>query len=328
MFDHDLATEAAAYSVPGADPRQWVSYGLVKASSPGSRSVLFLDEKGAPRPYPVVLVTLQPSGVDVACRVFGHSAGAGEGEWSPFVDGDEVLVVIPGGDERSGCVILGRGNSSRDNPPAMVAGNDPTENNFAYKRVASPYVVESGNSLLFRTTPTGAFLSISQTGNVVAQSGDGHYLSLQHDMLTVSTQDLSTLMQVDPSKQQVFLQAAGTQLLLDSAGKSLLLTAGTFSVGAGGATPTFHVATVEGYLQFVQGLLTALATAFSPLPGPLAGADVAAVFTATAAALAGVVSLAAASPLLPATTAAVGPALLPGSSPANPNIGCSGFLAG
>jgi hypothetical protein len=230
---------------PGNDPRQWTSYGLVKADTPQSRSVLFVDEQGNPRPYPVVLVTLQPSGIDVACRVAGQTAGAGTGEWHPFVAGDEVVVSIMQGDEHD-CVITGRLGQAADAFPTMVGGNDPTQNNVAFKRVLEPYILESGTALLFRTTPTGAFLSIGDTGNVVAQSGDGHYLALQHDQLSIQTADLSCCLQIDPSAQTVFLQAGPTQLLLDSAGNSAWVSEGALSVTAGnGGYALGHAITLE-----------------------------------------------------------------------------------
>src|SRR5271154_424606 len=158
--------EPTGMPFPGADTRQWASYGLVKVSTPGANSVLFNDEQGNPRPYPVVLVTLQPSGIDVPCRIASQTAGEGTGEWHPFVDGDEVLVAIPQGNERSGCAIIGRFSNGRDAFPTSVAGSDPTQNNVAFKRVQEPYILESGTAILFRTANTEAFFSLASNGDI------------------------------------------------------------------------------------------------------------------------------------------------------------------
>lgn len=308
---------------PGMDTRQWHSYGLVKADTPGSRSVLFVDEQGNPRPYPVVLVTLQPSGIDIACRVKEHGGGgAGAGEWHPFVAGDEVWVEIPGGDERNGGVISGRFSQSRDAFPTMVAGNDPTLNNFSFKRLVEPYVLESGTSLLFRTTPTGAFISIGQTGSITAQSGDGHYLSISHDMISLQTQDLSCTVQIDPAAKTVFVEAGGTQLLIDSAGKSMLLTGGSLSLGTSGNPPQWHATSAEA----VVNLLLALGKALTILGAvPLTGASLGAVLTSPA--FATIVSSAAALPLDPVMQQAINTALLAGTL-ATPNVGVAGLIVG
>src|SRR5258708_21906914 len=99
-------------AAPGADTRQWVSYGVVDDDQEDQKSVTFDADHG-----PLVSVTLQPSGIPVVCRVAGWCAGNGEAEYFPFVSGDEVVVHVPEGDERAGCIITGRCNSQIDRFP-------------------------------------------------------------------------------------------------------------------------------------------------------------------------------------------------------------------
>jgi hypothetical protein len=265
------------------------------------------------------LVTLQPSGVDVACRVAGQHAGQGEGEWHPFVDGDEVYVMVPEGDEASGGVIVGRLGQGRDTFPTMVAGNDPTLNNFAFKRVLPPYVLESGTALLFRVTTHGAFFSMDAVGGITFQEGAGHYLALHDDQLTLSTQDTSCMLQVDANAKTMFLQAGGTQLFLDSAGNSAFATAGTLALSTAGSPGQWHDTSIEA----VTNILVAWGTILTALGAtPLTGASLGAQLSP---ALVGAILAAAA--LLPNTAiqSYVNAALQSGST-ATPNVGSPGLL--
>src|SRR5579859_785093 len=121
FFDH--AQYANAFRRPGMDTRQWVSYGTVDADTSDAKAIQFKDDDGNPSPYgPLVSVTLQPSGVSLPCRVLGQVAGNGEADYFPFLAGDEVLVLLPEGDERAGAVIVGRLNQEIDAWPLIVAG--------------------------------------------------------------------------------------------------------------------------------------------------------------------------------------------------------------
>src|SRR5262245_23950415 len=104
------------------DMRQWCSYGTVDPETDDEKSVEFTDDYG-----PLVNVTIQPSGLPVRCRVASFVAGAGEGEWYPYIAGDEVIVMFPGGSELN-AVIVGRLSNGLDKPAASVGGADPTEN--------------------------------------------------------------------------------------------------------------------------------------------------------------------------------------------------------
>src|ERR1019366_9401932 len=268
IFDgFDFRTLAQLLSFPGIDPRQWVSIGIVDPDTPQARSVQFNDEEGNPLPHPLVNVTLQPGGLEVSARVLASVSGAQIGEWHPFVAGDEVLVLIPSGNESMGCVIVGRLSNSLDVHPTSVSGNDQTK-------------------------------------------------------------DTSCLVQIDPVKQTVLLQAAGTQFFLDSAGKSHLLTKGQLSlVTPGGGYAPGHAVTIEQLAAVFNSFGVAAAAAastpitlvafFASMPTP---ATLAAIITAASTAPGGVI----AGPISAAIAA--GLQATPDPSGSLPGIGRPGLL--
>jgi hypothetical protein len=325
-FAHDPTTAAAGNAGPGNDTRQWLSYALVDADTPNAHNVLFTNDDGADLPYPLVLVTLQPSGISVAARVGAHVAGKGESSWRPFVAGDEVLVAIPEGDERAGPVIIQRLNQGRDTFPATVGGVDVTKNTTAFDRYMAPYVLESGTAILLRNAAMASYLSLDITGNATLANSDGHYLALHHDLLSMQTFDGSCMVQIDPSLDQVYLQAGPTNLVLDSAGNSAFLSPGTLSlVTSGGGYAPGHAITVEQVANILSTFLT-LASAAATAP-PALVAFFAAFASPTT--LAGLFTAAAANPLLTPVTTAISAALA--SAPPDPTgvavgIGRPGLL--
>ena len=261
----DLASLREALSGPGSDTRAWVSIGLVDADSANGRSVLFNDEDGSPLPWPTVLVTLQPSGIQVACRVGNPQSGQGEGHWRPFVAGDEVLVCIPQGDEREGCVIVSRLTQGRDAFPPMVAGNDVTTNTTAFDRFTPPYILESGTAIMIRVLPGQAFISLDPTGNITANNSDGHFLALHHDLLSITTEDTSCMFQLNPSAKQAYIQAGPTSFLIDSAGASQFLTTGTLSLlTSGGLYAAGNAITLQQVALLIYNVIAGVLTVATP----------------------------------------------------------------
>jgi hypothetical protein len=295
----DASTAAHAFAGP---ERIWISYATVDEDTPDQRSVMFSPEYG-----PLVNVTLRPHAVPVVCRVAHEVAGNGEGEWFPFVAQDEVLVAIPEGDEHAGCVIIGRLNQEIDAWPTMVAGQDATQNTFAFRRLRTPYILETASNYMIRDATTGAFISMNE-GAISLSNADSAFLALNADFLGMQSADASTLIQINIANGQVVALANnGTMLVLD-ANTSSLVTQGTFSFATAGNQPVGHAVTLEG----VVALLIELATPFAAAPitgsGLLAG--LAAALTAMAA------SVAAAPPYLVGIQAAL----------SNPQSGACGGL--
>lgn len=267
MFDHLQHSQSTAG--PGQDTRAWCSHGTVDTSTPSSPSVVFTKEYG-----PLVNVTLHPSGTPVRCRVSHEVAGNGEGEWFPFVDQDEVMVLIPEGDETAGCVIVGRLNNEIDAWPAQVAGSDATKNNFAFRRLRTPYVVETASSYLIRSAATGAFLGISADGEVTIANADKAFVALRPDFMGMQNGPGDVLFQIDVGKKQFVAEASGTKFVLD-ASRSTLYTTGTLEFGTSGAQASEHATSVESVIVLLQAFFTALGIAS---PGPLSGGAIASAF--------------------------------------------------
>ena len=264
----DIAALRDALAGPGMDTRQWVSFGLVepKGVDTPDQAVEFTSDLG-----PLVCVILQPSGSSVRCRVAGQVAGNMEGEYYPFVPGDEVLVVVPEGDERAGCTIIGRLNNSLDQWPGGIAGQDATQNNIAFKRIRAPYVLEFAESYLVRSPATSAFLSFTQDGQVTLSNADHAFLSLTPDFIGIQNGDASLLLQLDMTQQAIVLQAApplvpsatnpvvGTTTLT-LAENSTLLSNGTITFNMAGQYGIEHATSAEAAANMIYNVMLAMWT--------------------------------------------------------------------
>lgn len=292
-FDQSLYSEA--FSRPGSDPRQWVSYGLVDKDTPDQRSVRFKDEEGNPIPEgPMVTVTLQPSGITVACRVAANLAGIQAGEWHPFLEQDEVLVVIPEGDERAAPVIIARLNNEIDSFPTTVAGMDPSTNTFSFRRTVEPQVYESAQGFMFRQSTAGANFTIDLTGNIFLANGDKSVLLLNSDVVKIGIGSDTASLAMDPTTGQTTLK--GTSVLLQSAGFA----------------PVYHVMTTEALINVLSCVLAAfpagpigISGVFLAPPSPPSPVAIATNQTAIASLLATTCVLPTSGFLLPTTLAAI-----------------------
>jgi hypothetical protein len=322
----DRTTVRAALAGPGMDTRAWVGFGLVAAETDQQKSVYFQDDNGGALPFPVVLVQLMPSRQTVPCRVASSIAGTGEGEWTPFVAGDEVIVAIVDGDERSGCTIIGRLNQSLDTFPSLVAGMDPTQNSIAFRRLRTPFVFETQNAWMVHNATTNSFLGIDQTGQVTAANGDQHALHVGHDFCGILLGDNSATVQLLPAdstfNSRAFLQANALQLMLDDTAASLLTPGTVTFTTSGGGYQNGHAITTEQAVALIFGVLTAVGTV---IPGPLVGAAFSAAvtgFLSTGIPLASVATIAPFEALLAAAFAS----FLPDPTGLKPGIGTPGFL--
>lgn len=308
----DVASIAALF----ADGRAWVSIGVV------AEDVIDFDEDDYKQPF--VGVTMQPAGVEINCRVASAAAGNGEADWVPFVKGDEVVVVLPGGAEAAGPIIIGRLNNAVDPFPTSVAGQPTKDNKFAFRRMRSPYILEAAGGILIRQAITTAFLSLDATGGAQLANGDGHYVAVKSDFLGFGTKDNDLLLQLDLTNKVLKAEVGpNTVLQLAKEGVSMLATAGELHIGASGAPTNKHAIGVEQVLVILQAFFTAIGVA---LPGALTGAGLAG---ATVAALNVALPAATLLPITPYNTTLAGALQVPPDPLGiKPGVGSAALLIG
>jgi len=345
----DLRTLAEGMSYPGIDPRTWVSYGLVGAVDSNEQVVAFdTDLK-----QPLVSVILQPSQVPVVCRVAASVAGNGEGEWNPYVTGDEVIVLIPEGNEKAGCCIIGRLNNAIDAfPMDSVAGQDPTTNTFAFKRQRTPRIEEFAGSMMFRSAKTGAFLSIDEAGVVSLKDGQNATLQMSADVFGYQgpsdpTTPPKFVMQLSLTGGQFLLQLDDAIVTLCSSKavpeQNIIGLPGPLMIGTLGNPALEHALSTEAFANLLyQELLGLAASIAATTPGPLTGVTLGAAIVTWLNAVPPLpsftlgITTASTSALVPQVLAAITAAFLtatqkpsvPSGQQTNPGIGAAGLNIG
>jgi len=333
----DSRTMSEAFSGPDIDTRSWVSFGIVDGGDEDS-PVIFNKEDG----QPYVLVTLEPSKHPAMCRVGMEVTGNGEGEWAPFLNGDEVLVVMPEGREDNAVIIKRLANKLDAFPMDSVAGQDPTTNSFAFRRRRTPFIEEYSGPVFFRSASTGAFFSIDSTGTVTIKDGQSAALQLGPDAFQYSGPSSPTsapefLLQFALTQRQFLIQCADAFFCISASDGTpevnSLTVPGTFQVGTIGNAATEHVVTTESLMNILANYtvaLSALTGGFVTPPTPATADPL----------IAGIVATAAISSTWsqwPLTQLAVQsgfasmppkPAAVPSKGQPSPGIGCPGFFSG
>lgn len=257
MSHFDAALFRKALGV-GID-RMWVSYGTVAEDSPDAHSVRFKDADDVAIPEgPLVTVNLHPSEIPVTCRVAGTQAGIGEADWAPMLQGDEVIVLIPEGDTHAGCIIVGRCSNEIDTFPLIVGGQDVTQNTFGFKRLRTPYIIETASSYLVRSATTGAQFGIDQTGQFILNDGDGSSFVFGADALALSSADGSTSIQILVGDQQIAMTAGNTTSFLLDAFASQFTSTGTLSLGTAGTISLQHAISLEQVVILFQAFMASI----------------------------------------------------------------------
>jgi hypothetical protein len=333
----DLASFAQALARPGSDTRIWLSYGLVMR---GDDTPVEYDDEAKQM---FVNIELMPSQIPVRCRVGASFAGDGEGEWSPMVEGDEVLVFIPSGNPRGGGVIGPRLNNSKDAFPKEVIGQDATKNGFAFRRRVTPVVEEHQGPYYIRTVVglSYALIGLDDVGNVSLRGADGEMLQLSADalmyqgpsgpgspprhVLQIQHSEDTFLLQVG----DVYMQLSGSQATHEV---NLITVPGPMAIGTATNAPQEHVLTTEAFLNILTAMLAAMPSLLMPTtlsPQPTADAGLAAIVSAAASSgtwsAFPLTQAALVAAFAAATQKAAAPAGLPQSAP---GLGCAGLLAG
>lgn len=280
----DQSSFAQATRGPGQDTRTWCSYGIVKAS--GEESVVDFD-KEAGEVY--IRVQLEPSKTVVRARIGSMCAGNGEGEWNPFVGGEEVLVALPQGNERAGGVIITRMNNAIDKfPMESVAGQDPTKNNFAFSRRRTPRFEEHAGPILMRSALSGGLISMDAGGVFTVRTGDKAVFQMSPDVIALqSASDENKapelMMQMNVTNKHFSLTVGDALLNISSSDASpepnnILKVSDSLSLSTNGNPAGEHAMSIENFVNLMQLLI--------PVINPLVFATPAAADAALAAALA------------------------------------------
>jgi hypothetical protein len=248
----DASAAGLAFAGPGMDTRLWISNGWVKEEADGAPSVRFTDDNGDPLPNgPTVAVILQPSMVEVACRVASGIAGVQEGEWFPFLQRDEVIVGIPSGNEMAGPVILGRLNNAIDEWPTEVAGMDTTKNNVAFRRLRTPYAIETASAYLVRSALTGAQFGLDTEGQVIFNDSEGSRFFMGADVVGFSLAGEKASIQLVANGNRIAMTAGETTNFVLTAGETTFLTQGTINIGTSGVNGAGHAVTIEQVIVLI-----------------------------------------------------------------------------
>lgn len=270
----DIATLRHLVTGPGTDSRQWVSYGTVADPGEGNDPIEFDEDEYH---QPLIEVILQPSSVGVRCRVAMGVAGDGEGEWYPFIKGDEVIVVLPQGDEKAGPVIVGRLANSLDKFPTRVSGTDTKGNKLGFRRMVAPYVIETAGGYTVRHATTGAFFAITKTGEVQLANGEGAVLHFGADSVGMQNAEGTGVMQIAAGSGNITLQAGSSGdaavLKVISGGVSLFAGNTALQLTGGGSPPVQHNISLEQVCALITHVLVMHST--MQVPAVLAGTGVA-----------------------------------------------------
>ncbi len=215
-FQPDMARLAAALSIPGIDPRIWVSYAYL-ASDPKISLVDGQQDITAD-------IVLMPSGQPETARVGAAYAGNGFGFYCPLHQYDEVLVLAPSGDPDEGLVIAQRLWSPADVPPSEVSDNpedvtlvvEPDKNLRLTVKGGGNVIlaVDTGKIYLGseeETEPAAKGQSLKSYLESIKSTFDGH----AHQVTAVGTPSLGPMLAASPSPLPVTF-AVPTDALLST----------------------------------------------------------------------------------------------------------------
>lgn len=252
------------------------SYALVVAEKSGDESTVIVYQDAGPQ----VSVELQPSRIRVAARVGMSIAGEGEGEWYPFVEGDEVLVAIPDGDPRNGVVILARLTNARDTFPMRVAGQNARANKTGIRRQRAPFLWEIAEGWLLRQSASGAFISMEKAGRITIAGSTGAFLTVRDDFVGMQGADPELMIQVNDQKAKCRIQAKGS--LIEVKQELVRVLAPQVAIMASGLPPVGHAVTTEAVVNIIVSFMTAWAAALTPIALPMNGSAIAATISPAA----------------------------------------------
>lgn len=222
-------------SIPGIDPRVWLTLAVVEKVGYDPAGGVFAD------------VTFQPTGEPetayVAAPYAGNTAGIGFGAWFPLEVGDTVLVAVPGGDTGAGPVIVARFWNTGDPPPS------PADLDWA----AGALSLDPPSDVVIRAKPGSSFKIRTATADLdlqVEATGDLKLTNIGTGNITVETLGAGKVKLGVAATAQALAYAAPLQTGIQAAAAAL-------SVAAGGITDTVLQAAVVTALQAIAAAVVA-----------------------------------------------------------------------
>lgn len=259
----NIAELAEAFSVPGIDPREHFSYGIVGRLSDDGYEIE-TDEGGDPMEFvtspepgssgdvgPTAEVVLLPRIEQIEARIGTANAGTGTCALFPVHGGDTVLIGLPGGDPNMHPVILVRVNNEAK-PFLRPWANDRVQ-------------IDVGPEPVSITNDAGSFIVWDESGGLTYRHPSGLFLQFDNDGYFKILDSAKTLLWSDASGIQA-ITAGGAAIKLGEdikllapgnldIGAKLVSVAGSMIVGGPGESVSFPMGLLEACTAAISGAI-------------------------------------------------------------------------
>jgi phage baseplate assembly protein gpV len=234
----------------------------VKAGGSGDSPVEFDKEAGEV----FLRVQLEPSKTVIRARLSSACAGNGETEYNTFVGGEEVVVILPQGNERAGGVIIGRMNNAIDKfPMESVAGQDPTTNTFSFSRRRTPRLEEFAGPIILRSAISGGLISLDSAGVFTVRTGDRAVFQMSPDAIGIQSASSESeapelMLQLNVTNKH-FTVTVGDAIFNLSASdaspepNSTIKVGGALTLSTNGNPAAEHAMSIENFINLMQLLI-------------------------------------------------------------------------
>lgn len=230
----NVAQMAQALSFPGIDPRRWCDQGVAVSDPVREDGGTYID------------VRLDSGGIHT-CRISQAWSGIGSGSYVPIEKDDQVACIIPGGNPRSGVIVLGAMSNAVDTIDADAVDN-PLDYRFTFK---------DGRKVVFKTLGSKSATLTFDDGSVVLVNSDGATVALDAANHRVRIMQGATIVDVT---------ANGLTIVASASTISGSLAMGSATVGGDpAATVGMPIAINADWLTWLTALAT---TAGFATPAP------------------------------------------------------------
>jgi phage baseplate assembly protein gpV len=238
----NVAQMAQALSYPGIDPRRWCDQGLAVSDPVTEASGTYID------------VRMNSGGVQT-CRVVQMWSGIGCGSHVPIEKDDQVALLIPGGNVRSGVLVLGVLSNTVD-----VVDEDTVADSQDYRftfKAGRKVVLKSLGNVATLTFDDGSIVLVNSDGATVSLDAANHRLRMQKGTTTVDLTDAG-----------ITITSAATTISGTLSTGAITAPAATFA-GAPVATQGMPIALNADWLAWLTALAAAATFTTPPPASPI-----------------------------------------------------------